>query len=235
MNIAIILSGGIGTRMGAKMPKQYIEVGGSPIIYYSLKTFLEHGEIDAVVIGVAEEWKNFVKKQVQIINSNKHVLYAMPGETRQYSIYNALKVVETICSSEDDIVVVHDAARPLVTDVLISRCLNGCKEVDGVMPVIPVKDTIYLSTNGKQIKTLLDRSHLWAGQAPEAFVFHKYLKIHESMSREEILKVNGSTEIAFNAGLNCQMIEGDPMNFKVTTMEDLSNFEAIVNQNKKQE
>ena len=97
------------------------------------------------------------------------------------------------------------------------------------MPVIPVKDTVYLSEDGKHINSLLNRSHLWGGQAPEAFRFGKYIKVHEELQKEELLKINGSTEIAFKAGLNCQMIKGDPINFKITTPEDLSNFESIIN------
>ena len=75
---------------------------------------------------------------------------------------------------------------------------------------------------------MLNRNKLWAGQAPEAFVFGKYLKIHEEMTHEELLKINGSTEIAFKKGLKVEMVEGDPMNFKITTPEDLSNFKSII-------
>ena len=98
------------------------------------------------------------------------------------------------------------------------------------MPVIAVKDTTYYSEDGKKIKDLLDRSKLWAGQAPEAFIFGKYLKVHDEMSHDELLKINGSTEIAFKNGMNVEMIKGDPMNFKITTQEDLANFETIINQ-----
>ena len=98
------------------------------------------------------------------------------------------------------------------------------------MPVIPVKDTVYLSKDGKNIDALLNRSQLWAGQAPEAFIFGKYLKVHDEMSHDELLKINGSTEIAFKNGMNVEMIKGDPMNFKITTPEDLANFETIINQ-----
>lgn len=228
MKIAIILSGGVGSRMGLNIPKQYVLVDDQPVINYCLKTFLDNEMTDAIIIGVAEEWIEFVKEHVEKLNPQKPIYYAKPGETRQLSIYNALKVIREKCFSDDSIVIIHDAARPLVSHELIARCYNGCKEADGIMPVIPVKDTTYLSEDGKHIHSLLDRSHLWAGQAPEAFRLGKYLKVHEEMSRDELLKINGSTEIAFKAGLNCQMVEGDPMNFKITTPEDLSNFEAIV-------
>ena len=229
MNIAIILSGGVGSRMGLNLPKQYVMVNGQPVISYCLKTFLENELTDAIVIGVADEWREFVEENVANLNPHKPIYYAQPGETRQYSIYNALKVVKENGYKDDDVVLIHDAARPLVSHELINRCYNGCKEADGVMPVIPVKDTTYLSEDGKHIQSLLNRSLLWGGQAPEAFRFGKYLKVHDDMPREELLKINGSTEIAFKAGLDCQMVEGDSMNFKITTPEDLSNFESIIN------
>ena len=231
MNIAIILSGGVGSRMGLNLPKQYVIVNNQPVLNYCLATFFENENIDAVVVVVADEWIEFVKEHISNLNPSKPVFFAQPGETRQYSIYNGLNVVRENGFTDNDIVIVHDGARPLVSHELIKRCLEGCKEADGVMPVIPVKDTVYLSEDGKHIQSLLNRSHLWAGQAPEAFRFGTYIKVHDEMKREDLLKITGSTEIAYKAGLNCQMVEGDPMNFKITTPEDLSNFESLLHKN----
>jgi 2-C-methyl-D-erythritol 4-phosphate cytidylyltransferase len=228
MNYAIILSGGVGSRMGINIPKQYVEVAGKPVLSYCLRTFADNGSVDAIVIGVADEWADFVRGEVEKLQTAKPVYYAAPGETRQYSIYNALNVIRELGFTDKDLVIVHDAARPLVSQELINACLDGCAEYDGVMPVIPAKDTIYYSKDGQTIDSLLDRSTLWCGQAPEAFNLSKYLSVHDSMSRDALLSINGSTEIAFKFGLNCTMIPGDPMNFKITTPEDLSNFEALI-------
>lgn len=228
MNIAIILSGGVGSRMGLDIPKQYVTVENLPVISYCLQTFLRNEQTDVLVIGVADEWKEFVKEQVEKLNPKKPVFYAMPGETRQCSIYNALKEVKEKGFDDESVVIIHDAARPLVSQELIARCYNACKKADGAMPVIGVKDTTYYSEDGKNITNLLDRNKLWAGQAPEAFVFGRYLEIHEEMSHEALLQINGSTEIAFLNGMKVEMVEGDPMNFKITTPEDLSNFESII-------
>lgn len=228
MNVAIILSGGVGSRMGLNVPKQYVIVKDQPILNYCLSAFLENEMVDAIVIVVADEWIDFVKEHLSKLNPQKPVYYAKPGETRQYSIYNGLTVLREIGLKDNDVIIIHDGVRPLVSNNLICRCIDCCKEVDGVMPVIPVKDTIYLSEDGKQIQALLNRSHLWAGQAPEAFQFGKYIKVHDEMDRNELLKITGSTEIAYKSGLCCHMIEGDPMNFKITTPEDLSNFESLL-------
>lgn len=235
MNIAIVLSGGVGARMGLDIPKQYKLINGLPVISYCLKTLLDNEKTNAIVIGVADEWKDFVIENVSKLSPQKPIFYAEAGETRQYSIYNALKIVHDKGFLDEDIVLIHDAARPLVSQQMINSCYDGCIDADGIMPVIPVKDTIYFSENGTCIHSLLNRNHLWSGQAPEAFRFGKYLKAHDEMTREELLKINGSTEIAFRSGLNCKMIAGDPMNFKITTPEDLANFETIVLKNKKDE
>jgi 2-C-methyl-D-erythritol 4-phosphate cytidylyltransferase len=228
MNYAIILSGGVGSRMGINIPKQYVKVAGKPVLSYCLHTFADSDNIDAIVIGVADEWADFVRGEVEKLHIAKPVYYAAPGETRQYSIYSALNVIRELGFTGKDLVIVHDAARPLVSRELINACLDGCAEFDGVMPVIPAKDTIYYSKDGRKIDSLLNRSTLWCGQAPEAFNLAKYLSVHDSMSHEDLLRINGSTEIAFKSGLNCTMISGDPMNFKITTPEDLSNFEALI-------
>lgn len=228
MHISIILSGGVGSRMQADIPKQYVIVNGQPIISYCIKTFLSDDTTDAIVMVVADEWKNYVIENISKLDPHLPVFYAQAGETRQYSIYNALKVVKENGFSDDDIVLIHDAARPLVSKELIYACYKGCEQVDGVMPVINAKDTIYYSKDGKIIDSLLNRNHLWCGQSPEAFRFGKYLSAHDNMSREELIKINGSTEIAYKAGMVCQMVKGDPINFKITTPEDLSNFETLI-------
>lgn len=228
-SIAIVLSGGTGTRMGRSIPKQYIEVSGRPVIEYCLQTLLKHPLIDEMVIGVADVWLDFVKECICRLEPNKTVYYCQPGETRQGTIINALKVAKDNGALETDIVLIHDAARPLLSESLISDCLKACEEADAVLPVIPVKDTTYLSRDGKHIDSLLERKTLWNGQAPEAFKFGSYYDANMKLSEDELNRITGSTEVSYRAGLKCVLIPGDTNNFKITTPEDLSNFESIIN------
>lgn len=225
MKALIMLSGGIGTRLGGDLPKQYIKVNGKRVIFYSLDTFMKRGDIDVVVVVTADEWRPEIERYFE--GSMAKVLYAQPGSTRQFSIYNALKVARSVLAY-DDMIIIHDAARPMITNSVIDRCFAACTEHDGAMPVIGVKDTIYMSKDGVAIDSLLDRNTLFAGQAPESFVFGKYLAAHESLSDEEISVIKGSTEIAFKAGMDVVMVKGDEMNFKITTMDDLKTFETIM-------
>lgn len=226
--IAIILSGGTGTRLGGNVPKQYLKVHGKAIIMYSVETIAQMPEIDEIVICLADEWKPFVQEELQKAGVLKKVVYSQPGEVRQLTIYNALKVLRDQGATDEAIVVIHDAARPLVSEALLRRCIDGCKEADGVLPILPVKDTLYMSKDGNSISALLKRSEIVAGQAPEAFRFGRYLAVHDQMSYEDILKISGSTEIAYKAGLNIKLVPGEELNFKITTTEDLDNLKHVL-------
>lgn len=218
MNIALILSGGTGSRLGGDIPKQYMEVGGKPIIAYCLETLKAHPGIDGVRVVAAKEWHELIRQWA----GAKLQGFSEPGQTRQLSIWNGLQDIR-----RDVVVLVHDAARPLVSAETITACLEGCVEHDGVMPALPVKDTVYYGADGR-IESLLQRSKVIAGQAPEAFRLEPYYEANKALLPDEILRINGSTEPAILAGLDVQYIPGDERNFKITTQADLERFREIV-------
>lgn len=224
MNIAIILSGGTGTRLGGDIPKQYIEVNDKPIIADCITTFENHELVDGYVIVASSGWKDYIRKFV----GEKFKGFAIPGETRQLSIFNGLKAIEDMVE-DDDIVIIHDAARPFVFHDMISSLITATESCDGAMPALPVKDTMYLKKNGK-VYGLLDRDSLIAGQSPEAFRFRKYLEANEDLFPKEVMYVKGSTEPAFLAGMDIAVVPGDEKNFKITTKEDLDKYRLIKTQ-----
>ena len=227
MNTAIILAGGVGSRMGADRPKQFLMVQDKPIISYCFDIFQKHKEIDNIVVVVNDKWQNFVDENAKKYGVTKICGYAPAGKTRQHSIFNGLKCIAEN-APDTDVVIVHDAARPLVSDQIISDCIKGATEFDGAMPVISVKDTVYQSSDGQQIGCLLKRSELFAGQAPESFNFKKYYDIHKSVTDEEIGQTAGSSEIAYRHGMEIRMVKGSERNLKITTIEDLETFESIL-------
>lgn len=222
MVYAIILSGGTGVRLGGTIPKQYIEIGGNPIISDCISTFDSCESVDKYVIVAAKEWEEYISGFV----GDKFIGFAKPGENRQLSIYSGLMAIGDY-ASEEDIVIIHDAARPFVTEDMIIELIRACDDADGAMPALPVKDTMYIQENGK-VKALVDRDSLIAGQAPEAFKFGLYVKANEALLPDEkILEIKGSTEPAFIAGMNIAVIKGDEGNFKITTKEDLDRYKEI--------
>ena len=225
MNIALILAGGTGTRLGAELPKQYINVNNQPIIYYALHTLEQMEEIHSIWIVAEDRWRDLIKRQV----GEKLKGFSQPGETRQLSIWSGLQDISDF-AARDDVVVIHDAARPLVTASLVRECLQACENHDGALPVLSMKDTVYLGENGK-ITSLLDRGCVFAGQAPEAFKFEKYYQATKRLLPKEIYKINGSTEPAVLAGMDIALVEGDEMNQKITTKEDLEQFRRMMEGN----
>ncbi len=220
MLCAILLAGGEGLRMGLDRPKQYLQLRGQPVIGYSLSTLNGHHLIDSIIIVAAETWRPRLSCFLSEAGIAKFQGFADPGETRQFSVWNALHMLGSF-SCKPDSVLIHDAARPLLTSSLITRCVSSLSGHDGVMPVLPVKDTVYLTDRNGKITQLLNRSALAAGQAPEVFNFEKYYNAHLRVTAEELRKFNGSTEIAVAQGMDVVTVEGEERNIKITTVNDL--------------
>jgi 2-C-methyl-D-erythritol 4-phosphate cytidylyltransferase len=234
MKVALILSGGTGTRVGGEIPKQYIEVNNQMLIEYCMDTLINHPGIDAIQIVAEEQWQPVLMERFQVngYSTDKLRGFSRPGSSRQSSILNGLRDIKDY-APEDSYVLIHDAARPLLSQQLVTDCLQAVAGHDGVMPVLPVKDTMYLTDKtGKHIDSLLDRSRVVAGQAPEVFRLDTYYEANSRYTTEELDGVRGSTELAFQAGLDVVLISGEEQNFKVTTREDLERFQMMMKGNK---
>lgn len=230
MTFAIMLSGGTGQRMGTtiKIPKQYIETSGKPIVCRTLQVLQDSPKIDVIVIVAAKEWHGQIHAWNDLYGMTKDKAVVTGGDSRQESIFQGLKACARISLKDDDVVIIHDAVRPLVSEKLIEACLAPIPLHEGCMPVLPLKDTVYVSDDGKHIDQLLDRNLLYAGQAPEAFLLVPYFNAHQNASQQELHETKGSSEIAFKKGLDVCMIPGDEANFKITTTKDLEHYEAIL-------
>lgn len=243
MIIALLLSGGSGLRMGVNTPKQYIEINDKPIISWSLERLLLHKGIDAVQIVADEAWQETILNCMENLRNagqdskilaqenrgiEKFRGFSAPGKTRQLSIWNGLTDIRKY-AEDSDCVLIHDAARPLVSAQQITDCLEAVKAGhDGALPVLPMKDTVYYSEDGAAVTSLLERSRIFAGQAPELFVLGKYYEANQALFPEQIMRINGSTEPAVMAGMDIAMIPGDEGNFKITTRADLERFGEII-------
>lgn len=226
MNIALLLSGGTGVRLGANVPKQYIEVNGRPVFSWCLEMLEKHEAIDGIQIVADASWRGTMeawgKKSGQKIRG-----FSEPGENRQMSIVHGLLDIQHY-AGDDAYIFIHDAARPCLSAQQVTDCLKAAVGHDGAMPVLPMKDTVYSSFDGKTVAGLLDRSTIYAGQAPEVFLLGKYLQANQALMPERILSINGSAEPAVMAGMDIAMIPGDEGNFKITTKADLERFRQMV-------
>lgn len=233
MNIALILSGGTGNRLGADIPKQYITVGDKPIISYCIECLSRHKRIDAIQITAAPEWQGRISRWLaRADEGGKFRGYSLPGGNRQLSILHGLEDIRGYADSSDW-VLIHDAARPMLPRQLVDGCLDAARGHEGAVPVLPMKDTVYFSEDGHTVSSLLKRDALYAGQAPEVFRLGKYYEANKRLSPQQILQVNGSTEPAVMAGMDMVMLPGDERNFKITTREDLDRFAEMLKRGKK--
>ncbi|MCI9589529.1 MAG: 2-C-methyl-D-erythritol 4-phosphate cytidylyltransferase [Lachnospiraceae bacterium] len=222
-NIALILSGGAGLRAGTEIPKQYIEAGGRPVISYCIETFEALEEIDYIQIVAEPEWYPFIEKELHY----KPYGFSKPGKNRQMSIFHGLTDLLPT-AGDNTVVVIHDAARPRVSGKQILDCIGAVKGHDGAMPVLPMKDTVYLSTDGQSVTSLLNRSQIYAGQAPECFLLKPYYEANRALLPDRILAINGSTEPAILAGMDIALVKGEETNSKITTEKDLKEFIGLI-------
>ena len=245
MNYAVLLSGGTGSRINSDIPKQYIRIdndmGGHSLmmVTYALKPLLSNTQIDFVFIVANDEWRDLMISDIKEagLDCSKIVGFATPGVNRQISILNGLieigdyinKDIFTIESN--DTVLVHDAARPFLSDKMINDCYESLAGHDGVMPVLPMKDTVYMSEDGVSISGLLDRTKLFAGQAPELFRLKSYYEANMMLMPDKIKIINGASEPAIMAGMDIVMIPGDEHNYKVTTDADMVKFRGEIKEN----
>ena len=189
MNIALILSGGTGARLGAEVPKQYLEEGGRPILSYCVETLSLHAGIDAIQIVAEPCWRPQISRWLEKADrGRKFKGFSQAGRNRQLSILHGLEDIAEY-ATDTDYVLIHDAARPLLSAELISDCLEAVRGHDGVLPVLPMKDTVYCSEDGRSITSLLDRSTVFAGQAPEVFLLGRYLQASRRLLPDAILRL----------------------------------------------
>lgn len=233
MNVALLLSGGTGTRIGSDIPKQYMEAGGRPIIVYCMETLFLHRGIDAVQIVADGPWRELLLGWVETLANGKCPSardkfrgFSDPGANRQLSICNGLADIRQY-AEETDYVLIHDAARPRLSERLITACLDAVRGHDGVLPALPMKDTVYRSGDGATVTSLVDREQIYAGQAPELFRLGPYEAANRALLPDRIRTIHGSTEPAVLAGMDIAMIPGDEENFKITTAADLDRFREL--------
>ena len=228
MNVGLVLSGGIGVRLGSKTPKQYQLLAGKPVLVHTIEQFQYCREIDFIVVVAAQAWKAQILQWKETYQLTKVKIIAPAGKDRQRSIRNGLIVAQELMRGEQDGVVIQDAARPLTSIKLITQLIQGLKEALCVMPALPVTDTTYISQDGQWVDGLLDRSTLYAGQAPEAFLYHPYLKLYQETSIEQLCTMSGSCQLPYSKGWSVKLIPGEQSNLKITYPQDIEQCEKLL-------
>ncbi|MCQ2512961.1 MAG: 2-C-methyl-D-erythritol 4-phosphate cytidylyltransferase [Lachnospiraceae bacterium] len=231
MNIAIIFAGGTGTRMGAELPKQFIEIQNKPILIHTLELYQNHKKIDKIYISILKEYFEYTEKLVQKYNISKVAGIVCGGETGMDSIYNALSLAYEE-NDGDSIVLISDGVRPLITDETIDNNIAGVIEKGNAITTTACFETILLSEDGGQtVKSVPIRRHTFAAQAPQSFYLKDIIEAHNEVRRTPTRYTDLVDSCTLMKSLNKEVhiVEGNRNNIKITTPYDVVIYEALLN------
>ena len=222
---AIVLAAGKGKRMGTKIHKQYLSLGGYPLIYYSLRAFASSPLIDEILLVAAEGEEIYCKKEiVEKYNIEKVSRVVAGGKERYHSVWNGLQLVEK------GYVFVHDGARPFVDEGIIERAYEAVTESRACVVGMPVKDTVKLSDENEYVKETPERSRMWTVQTPQVFDTELLKKAFQLlMSTRHIQVTDDAMVVEQMLGHPIKLVQGSYENIKITTPEDLEVAELFLN------
>ena len=214
MNIAIILAAGGGTRFESETPKQFVEIGSKKIIQYSIDAFETSQLIDRIIIVVSESFVYEVSAEYP-----NHMVVA-GGNSRKKSSYNGL----LSCPADSKKVLIHDAARPFVSQRIISSCIEALDTHEAVVTSVCGTDTIIRVANG-EVVDVEDRDALFLNQTPQGFEYNTILNAHKNSTQD----ATDDISLLELDQIKCKIIEGSPNNIKITTSADIHTARSILN------
>lgn len=219
---AIILAGGKGKRMGAKISKQYIELNGKPILYYTLKRFVDCEGIDKIILVLPKDEIEYCNKEILEKYSLKVDMIVEGGKERHDSVYNALQKI-----NDSEIVLIHDGARAFVSERVIKDGIKYAKIYGAAAPGVMPKDTIKVVDENGFSDSTPDRSKLLAIQTPQTFKLEIIKECHEKV-KENNISVTDDTMVVEMYNNKVYLYNGEYTNIKVTTPEDLILAERLI-------
>lgn len=226
MNVALILAGGNGSRTAQSVPKQFIPIYDKPIIIYTLEAFQRHPEIDAIIVSCLSGWQEVLKGYADGYGLTKLKWIIEGGENGQSSARKALYELQPYCK-EDDIVVIHDAVRPLISDEIITDCIAKAKEFGSGLSAVRCQETIMRTADGESGSDGIDRKDIMRVQTPQAYPYGKALWAHQEALNRGITNAVYTNTLMLELGAKLHFSLGSNKNIKITTLEDIDIFKAL--------
>src|SRR6476661_8301544 len=223
---AVIVAGGTGKRMGSSVPKQFLLLNDKPVLYYTIRTFLESYDDLQIILVLPEEHADMGKEIIDAYFDYDRILIGLGGETRFHSVQNGLRMVEG-----EAIVFVHDAVRCLVSTDLIQRCFEHALKMGSAVPVIHARDSIRLLNEEKNDNEVLDRNRIVLVQTPQTFHSKILLPAFEIDYKE---RFTDEATVVESFGLKISLVEGEEDNIKITRPVDLLIAEAVLMEKEKE-
>ena len=229
MNVALITAAGKGSRMHQEVPKQFMPIKNKPLVIYTLEAFQNHPNIDAIVISCLNGWEKIMEAYVKQygITKVKWIVSGGEGNNGQLSIKLALDELAKHCSL-DDIVLIHDGNRALVTQEIISDSIVTCREKGSAVAIIPCNEVIVETEDQQTSHHYLDRNNLKRTQTPHTYPLGKLLWAHEEAEKQHIERTVATCDLMIHLGETIHFSIGSERNIKITTPVDVDIFEALL-------
>lgn len=223
MNGVVIVAAGTGSRMKKDINKQFIKLNNKEIVAHTIDKFYNNENIDDIVVVIREDEEEYFNKNIKEKYGFTNIKVAHGGNERQDSVFNGIKMLKKEC----DVVLIHDGARPFVTDDIIKRSIDEANEYNAIVVGVKVKDTIKVVSDSGNIVDTPNRSYLWAVQTPQVFKYDIITKAYEDACNNNYYGTDDAMLVE-RIGYNVKMIEGSYNNIKITTQEDLEFGEQIL-------
>ena len=229
MNIAVVFAGGVGARMGASVPKQFLELDGKPVLAHTLGLFQDHPLIDGIVLVVAPEYFDDCRALAAKYGIAKPLTLAESGESAQDSIYSGLKAAAAKYPPETA-VLLHDGVRPYVLPEVITANIEAVAKFGSAVTYTPCYETIVLSKDGETISAMPYRMESYTAQAPQSFRLGDILAAHERIRArpEGYTDMVDQATICWTLGIPIHLVPGNRGNVKITTPEDIISLDALL-------
>lgn len=233
MNIVLLIAGGSGNRMGQDIPKQFIHVDGSPIIVHTMQCFQRHPDIDCIAVVCLKGWETVLQAYANqfSITKLKHIFPG--GSSGMESIHNGIWGLREAGYADEDLVLIHDSVRPLVSQDIISSNIAICKAYGYAITGIKCREAILKSEDGFVSKVSIPRDKLIRTQTPQTFRLRNILNVHEEAKTKGIIdSVASCTLVAEVGNREMHIVPGSEKNIKITTVEDLEILKALMHTSK---
>lgn len=231
-NIVLIIAGGVGARMGQDIPKQFINVYDKPVIVYTLEAFQKHPSIDAIEVVCLDGWHDVLWAYAKQFGIAKLENIVSGGKNGQDSIRNGLYDIASRHNGSDDIVLVHDAIRPMVSNDIISDNIRVCRQYGNAITVVPCTAAMLKTFDSLSTEEQVPRDNLKITQTPQAFFLQDIIAAHKEALEKEITNSVASCTMYIELGRKLYMSAGSEKNLKLTTAEDIEIFKALLNAKK---
>lgn len=235
MNIALLIAGGSGNRMGQDIPKQFMHVDGCPIIIHTMRCFQKHPDIDGIAVVCLKGWDTVLQAYANQFKIDKLRWIFPGGNSGMESIHNGIYGLKDAGCGNEDLVLIHDSVRPLLGQDIISNNIATCQAYGYAITGIKCREAILESEDGFSTSVSIPRDKLIRTQTPQTFRLSNIIKVHEEAKEKGIIdSVASCTLIAEVGGREMHIVPGSEKNIKITTVEDLEILKALMHTSKEE-